>query len=276
MYNAVNNGNPTISLGSSATNRFEIQAIYNSGAQTLDEVAFQSYTTDGSTSDGRFKYYIDEVLTFKIADNTAIVYGDFYSDNSNGFIRSNNQASSSTTGGGKLILQADDGAAMADNHRLGVIEFKGAEDASNTRSIGARIDAVCRDAWDGSNNDADLEFYTTNATTESKVLTGTLTKLYLKTQRDHSGVTTTIKMYNVDENETHGTSAFTSLGVQSATGPATNDVGVFDFTSSLDSGTNAFTAGEMIALSIQNSSAVSSSCKYFVTAVFELDYSTLL
>ena len=105
---------------------------------------------------------------------------------------------------------------------------------------------------------------------------GTLTKLYLKTQRDHSGVTTTIKMYNVDENETHGTSAFTSLGVQSATGPATNDVGVFDFTSSLDSGTNAFTAGEMIALSIQNSSAVSSSCKYFVTAVFELDYSTLL
>ena len=171
MFNAVNDGNPSISLGSSVTNRLEIQAIYNSGTQTLDEVAFQSYTTDGGTSDGRFKFYIDEVLTFKMADTSVIVYGDLYSDNSNGFIRSNNQAASSTTGGGKLILQADDGAAMADDHRLGVIEFKGAEDASNTRSIGARIDAVCRDAWDGSNNDADLEFYTTNGTTESKVLT---------------------------------------------------------------------------------------------------------
>ena len=60
---------------------------------------------------------------------------------------------------------------MADNHRLGVIEFKGAEDTSNTLSIGARIEAICRDAWDGSNNDADLEFYTTDGTTESKVLT---------------------------------------------------------------------------------------------------------
>ena len=56
---------------------------------------------------------------------------------------------------------------MGDDHRLGVIEFKGAEDASATRSIGARIQAICRDAWDGSNNDADLEFYTTDGTTES-------------------------------------------------------------------------------------------------------------
>ena len=48
---------------------------------------------------------------------------------------------------------------MADTHRLGVIEFKGAEDASNTLSIGAKIEAVCNDAWDGSNNDGILKFY---------------------------------------------------------------------------------------------------------------------
>ena len=82
-----------------------------------------------------------------------------------------NTTTSSATQGGKLTLTADDGAVMADNHRLGVIEFKGAEDTSNTHSIGARIEAICRDAWDGSNNDADLQFYTTNGTTESKVLT---------------------------------------------------------------------------------------------------------
>ena len=77
----------------------------------------------------------------------------------------------SATEGGYLRLAANDGAVMADNHRLGVIEFAGAEDTSNTISIGARIQAICRDAWDGSNNDADLEFYTTDGTTESLVLT---------------------------------------------------------------------------------------------------------
>ena len=82
-----------------------------------------------------------------------------------------NTTASSATEGGKLVLAANDGAVMGDNHRLGVLEFKAAEDGSNTISIGARIQAICRDAWDGSNNDADLEFYTTNGTTESKVLT---------------------------------------------------------------------------------------------------------
>ena len=62
----------------------------------------------------------------------------------------------------------------------------------------------------------------------------------------------------------------------SQTGPAAAAVGIFDFTSTLDSSigdeTNAFTAGEMLAFSITNDGAVSSSCKYFVTLVFELDW----
>ena len=79
---------------------------------------------------------------------------------------------SDTDTGAAIRLVSNDGtAAMGNNHRLGVIEFAGAEDASNTISIGARIQAICRDAWDGSNNDADLEFYTTDGTTESLVLT---------------------------------------------------------------------------------------------------------
>ena len=83
-----------------------------------------------------------------------------------------NTTATSATEGGKLVLAANDStAAMGDNHRLGVIEFKGEEDASDTLSIGARIEAICRDAWDGSNNDADLVFYTTNGTTESAALT---------------------------------------------------------------------------------------------------------
>ena len=86
-----------------------------------------------------------------------------------GFIT--NTTASSATEGGKLVLAADDGAVMGDDHRLGVIEFKAAEDTGNTLSIGARIQAVARSAWGASDNDADLEFYTTDGTTESKVLT---------------------------------------------------------------------------------------------------------
>ena len=82
-----------------------------------------------------------------------------------------NTTGSSATEGGKVVLAANDGAAMADNHRLGVIEFSGAEDGSNTLSIGARIEAICRAGWGGSDNDADLVFYTTNGTTESVALT---------------------------------------------------------------------------------------------------------
>ncbi len=73
--------------------------------------------------------------------------------------------------GGKLVLQMNDGALLADNDRLGVIEFKGAEDGSATFSTGARIEAIARDAWGASANDADLVFYTTDGTTQSAALT---------------------------------------------------------------------------------------------------------
>ena len=100
---------------------------------------------------------------------------------------------------------------------------------------------------------------------------GKLLKVHLKTQRDHSGVTTTIKMYNWDADEAHGNTTETLLGSVAQTGPADDAVGVFDFQSV---STNEFTAGEMLTFSITNSSAVSSSCKYFVTLVFELDWSS--
>jgi len=73
-----------------------------------------------------------------------------------------NTTTSSATEGGKLVLSADDGAAMADTHRLGVIEFKGAEDGSSTLTTGARIEAVCDSGWSGSANNASLKFYTTS------------------------------------------------------------------------------------------------------------------
>ena len=74
-----------------------------------------------------------------------------------------NPTTSSASQGGILRLQSDDGAALGTDHRLGVIEFSAAEDASNNIITGARIEALNSHsgAWDASNNDTDLLFYTT-------------------------------------------------------------------------------------------------------------------
>jgi len=73
-----------------------------------------------------------------------------------------NPTTSSSSQGGILRLQSDDGAVMASGHRLGVIEFAGAEDTSNTITVGARIEALTDNTWSASENGADLLFYTTD------------------------------------------------------------------------------------------------------------------
>jgi len=73
-----------------------------------------------------------------------------------------NPTASSATQGGKLTLFSDDGAALGDTHRLGVIEFSAAEDTGSTITIGARIEAIANAAWSASENGADMVFYTTD------------------------------------------------------------------------------------------------------------------
>jgi hypothetical protein len=166
MYNAVNDGNPTISLGSSATNRFEIKTDYNSGAQTVDQVYFSTYTTSTTSNDGRYIFEVDEVELGRILDDGLSIIGfGLFSD----YIQQKNTTASSATEGGKLILMADDGAAMADGHRLGVVEFSGAEDASNNRQTGAKIQAMCDATWSASENGTRLEFYTMDGNAASEL-----------------------------------------------------------------------------------------------------------
>ena len=69
---------------------------------------------------------------------------------------------SSANTGGVLQLAANDGAAMGDSHRLGVIYFKGAEDTSGTLTTGARIEALTDAAWTNAENGCALSFYTTD------------------------------------------------------------------------------------------------------------------
>ncbi|QDP60204.1 MAG: hypothetical protein Unbinned3972contig1001_33 [Prokaryotic dsDNA virus sp.] len=71
-------------------------------------------------------------------------------------------ATSSANTGGAIRLSANDGAPMGDSHRLGVIEFTGAEDSSNTQVVGARIEALTDAAWTNAENGTALYFYTTD------------------------------------------------------------------------------------------------------------------
>jgi hypothetical protein len=83
-----------------------------------------------------------------------------------------NPTTSSATQGGILKLVSDDGAALGDDHRLGVLAFQGAEDGANNWTTGAKIQAMADAAWSTSENGTRLEFYTNDAdNSTSNILT---------------------------------------------------------------------------------------------------------
>lgn len=56
---------------------------------------------------------------------------------------------------------------MASGHRLGVLEFSGAEDASNTITQGAEIEAICDNNWSATENGTELRFSITDGNAAS-------------------------------------------------------------------------------------------------------------
>jgi hypothetical protein len=74
MYNAVNDGNPTINIGSSATERLEIEALYASGTQQLAHAVFRTYTTSSTGNRGRFAFYVDELGIMQLWDAGIYLY----------------------------------------------------------------------------------------------------------------------------------------------------------------------------------------------------------
>ena len=116
--------------------------------QTVTEItnaATDRVLTVNNVSDDQQDLNAEANLTF--ASSTLTVTGD---------------QTSSASAGAALRLSANDGAAMGDSHRLGVIEFTGAEDASNTQAVGARIEAITDAAWTNAENGCALYFYTTD------------------------------------------------------------------------------------------------------------------
>jgi len=157
MYNDVADGDPTISIGSSATERFIITAQTSGVSKEMLDVTFDTATGSSVTSAGRYFFKVDGTQTFAIDDFGPYVTG------SNQRMMLKDTTTSSVHTGGKLTLQADDGAAMGNTHVLGRIEFGGAEDSSNTITTGAKIIASADAAWSSTENGGRLTFYTTDA-----------------------------------------------------------------------------------------------------------------
>lgn len=104
------------------------------------------------------------VLTGDQVRNSSITGADLDTTGSftMGALGVKNTTASSATEGGNIRLSCDDGAVMAASHRLGVVEFAGAEDTSSTITVGARIEAIADATWSSSENGANLDFYTTD------------------------------------------------------------------------------------------------------------------
>ena len=116
-----------------------------------------------------------------------------------------------------------------------------------------------------------------NATATNKNLpflapgAGKLIKILMRTNADLSSNTYTFTLDTV--NTSSNTSSSPSvIGTQSGAGPTGQTMTTYDFTSSLDSGTNVVGVGDTVQLAIQCNTD-SGNHKYYITCVWEFDLS---
>lgn len=76
IYKAINDGNPTMSIGSSAAERITITPVYDAGAQTLDYVSLQTYAASATADKGKWLFGVDgSAAILSIVDAGIIVSG---------------------------------------------------------------------------------------------------------------------------------------------------------------------------------------------------------
>jgi hypothetical protein len=68
LYDAVNDGNPVIAFGSSATERLQITTSYASGGQSLEFVEFDTPTASATADRGEYRFKVDATLVATIDD----------------------------------------------------------------------------------------------------------------------------------------------------------------------------------------------------------------
>ena len=367
LYDATNDGNPTISLGSTANERLEIKAQYESGAQGLDVVKFTTYTAGGSANDGRYSFFVDEVSLFQIKDaginipqslNLSIGGVDILTDSSGtttlnnidaldsttiatmeAAMESNLDTLNSVTSASSLATVGTIGTGVWNGTAIGIeytvakvtsivagdgIDVSGAtEDVTITAETASASNpgivelattaetltgtdtgrAVTPDGLKDSgyvNNSAQRQLThhmfqddintdkiyiglqetdAESATATNKNLpllapvAGKLLKIFVRANSNVSSIDYTWRLeLRTTSESTSGTPSGT-FGTQSGNGPTNSSMVTYDFTSSLDAGSNAIAVGDTVQLSVQADSDPGGNIKYYVTCLWEWDLS---
>lgn len=77
IYEATNDGNPQIRLGSGDTEELHIQAVYDGGAQTLDRVRFTTDAASVTADKGQYTFNVDGTDVVNIDDGGVDVVSGF-------------------------------------------------------------------------------------------------------------------------------------------------------------------------------------------------------
>ena len=76
LLEAVNDGNPSISIGGADAERLVIQAKFDSGAQTLESVEFATAVASGTADRGKMVFDVDGTDILTIDDGGLVLTGD--------------------------------------------------------------------------------------------------------------------------------------------------------------------------------------------------------
>ena len=100
---------------------------------------------------------------------------------------------------------------------------------------------------------------------------GKLLKVFVRCSHDLSGVDFTWKLYTrTSSQSTNGNAA--EIGAQTGTGPTNGNMVTYDFTTGLDSGTNAIGAGDKVQISLETNGSTSNA-NFFITLMWEWNLS---
>ena len=295
LYDATNDGNPTFSIGSSATERFEITSEYETGAQGLDVVKFTTYTAGSSADDARYAFYVDEVNIMQIKDaglniaqnkNLSIGGVNILTDSSGTTTLNNIDALDATTEA-TIETAIDTLSNLTTVGTIGTGTWQGGViasaylDADTAHYSGTRqvthhtiSDDIDSDVVFISLGEIDAE--TTSVGNKALPIiapsAGRLLKIFCRTSADQSSETFTWKLYTRTVSQSTNGNA-SEIGAQSGTGPTNKTMVTYDFTTGLDSGTNAIAAGDKVQISIEASDGGTANSNYFITCLWEWDLS---
>ena len=161
----------------------------------------------------------------------------------------------------------------------GIITVEGKQVRTADRQIQATYSSFTADDIDTKHyiafNDGDSENTSTTNVDLPIVapFAGKLLRVNLRCSRNISSHTMTFRLETQAVGVNFSTGP-TIVGTQSGAGCNNTTMTTYDFTTSLDSGDNLIDAGDAVYLSIQSDTAAASS-KYYITCIWEWDYSSL-